>query len=106
MLASLRKVAPIANRMEIMRKFVAEAARWVGKEVERPPTGAVTRWSRSALSFGRDAPADCTIVFFIPFRLRTTVETRTARAIKLIKMKLTYIYHSGFAIEAESNHYH
>lgn len=27
---------PIANRMEIMRKFVAEAARWVGKEVERP----------------------------------------------------------------------
>ena len=34
-LASLRKVAP-ANRMEIMRKFVAEAARQGGKEVERP----------------------------------------------------------------------
>lgn len=27
---------PIANRMQLMRRFVQEAARWIGKEVERP----------------------------------------------------------------------
>ena len=27
---------PIANRMQLMRSFVQEAARWIGKEVERP----------------------------------------------------------------------
>ena len=27
---------PIANRMKLIRSFVQEAARWIGKEVERP----------------------------------------------------------------------
>ena len=27
---------PIASRMQLMRSFVQEAARWIGKEVERP----------------------------------------------------------------------
>ncbi|WP_148372374.1 pyridoxamine 5'-phosphate oxidase [Bacteroides bouchesdurhonensis] len=27
---------PIANRMQLIRSFVQEAARWIGKEVERP----------------------------------------------------------------------
>ncbi|MEY8706015.1 pyridoxamine 5'-phosphate oxidase [Bacteroides faecichinchillae] len=27
---------PIANRMQLMRRFVQEAARWVGREAERP----------------------------------------------------------------------
>ena len=31
-----RQIQPIASRMQLIRSFVREAARWIGKEVERP----------------------------------------------------------------------
>lgn len=36
---------PIQSRMQLMRKFVKEAARWIGKEVERP-----TNWGGYAVT--------------------------------------------------------
>lgn len=46
---------PISSRMQLIRAFIKEAARWIGKEVERPLIiGADMPLSLPELSFGKD----------------------------------------------------
>lgn len=57
---------PIASRMQLIRAFVKEAARWLGKKWNGPTTGADMPSLLPEWSFGKDAPTGYTIASCIP----------------------------------------
>jgi len=48
---------PISSRVEIMRLFVAEAARWIGKEVERPENWGGYEVTPTRIEFWQGRPS-------------------------------------------------
>lgn len=58
---------PLKSRMQLIRNFVAEAARWVGREVERPAHWEDMPSLRIGSSSGKVGQTGFTIAFYIPF---------------------------------------
>ena len=107
--------------MQLIRAFVKEAARWLGKEVERPDNWGGYAVTPTRMEFWQGRPNrlhDRLPVYpkdgwkmgnpidFLPdftdFSCQLQLELRNIATVKIISyMTLDYIYHSGFAIEAE-----
>ena len=52
--------------MQLIRSFVREAARWIGKEVERPDNWGGYAVTPTRIEFWQGRPNVCMTVFYIP----------------------------------------